>query len=183
MVILISGGSCSGKTTFAGLFKQATVIHMDDFYWGKSHMTTPYNFDEPEAIDIDGMADSVERLSKGLPVSIPKYSMVVSERVGTQTVKPNKNIVVEGIFVFSSPKLRKLADLSIYLEVPADERVRRRIHRDEERGRNMLQTLEHSLVVEKMHEKHVEPMKKYASLICPFGVVVGKKTRHDNYGA
>ncbi|HKY74431.1 MAG TPA: uridine kinase, partial [Patescibacteria group bacterium] len=86
-----------------------------------------------------------------------------------------KNIIVEGIFVLSSQKLRKLADLTIYLEVTADERVRRRIYRDEQRGRNMLQTLEHSLVVEKMHAKHVAPMKKYATLVCPFGVGLEKK--------
>lgn len=165
LVILVGGGSCAGKTTFVSRVSNATVISMDDFYKGKSRMNPPYNFDEPAAIDLDSLIRAIDDLSQGKTVEIPQYDMKLSEPVGTKTMTPQKKIVVEGIFSLYSAQLRKLGDLSIYLDVPVSERVRRRIERDIERGRDSQETLEHSLLVEKEHARWVEPQKKWADII------------------
>lgn len=78
-----------------------------------------------------------------------------------------KFLVVEGIFSFYSP-LRELADLKIYIDVPTELRVARRMIRDEQKGRSDIQTLSWSVTVEKNHQKYIEPMKKFADIIIPF---------------
>lgn len=173
-VILVCGGSCSGKSIFASLFKQALVLSMDHFYFGKSQMKPDkqgnYDFDAPESVDIIGYARAVKMLTRKGSATIPVYDMKKSERVGEQTIKlpPKvKFLIVEGIFAFQ-PQLRKLADLRIFLDTPTEIRVARRMLRDVEKGRSELETLSWSLTVEGNHRRYVEPMKKFADLVIPF---------------
>lgn len=173
-IILISGGSCSGKSVFAHLFRNAFILEMDHFYFGKSKMKKEkngsYNFDAPDAVDIEACSRAVQKLIIGKPVTIPKYDMKISERAGTQSIQmpPDAQfLIVEGIFSFYSP-LRELADLKIYIDVPTELRVARRMIRDEEKGRSDIQTLSWSITVEKNHQKYVEPMKEFADLVIPF---------------
>ncbi len=173
-IILICGGSCSGKSEFAKQFKHAFLLDMDHFYVGKEKMVKQpdgfYDFDAPEAVDLAACAEAITQLATDQPVTIPVYDMVTSDRTGTQTIqlKPDdKFIVVPGIFSFHSP-LRELADLKIYIEVPPEIRVARRMLRDEQKGRSNIETLAWSMTVEKNHSKHIEPMKQYADLVIPF---------------
>jgi len=173
-IILVSGGSCSGKSVFAHLFRNAFILEMDHFYFGKSQMKKQadgsYDFDAPNAVDITDCARAVAELISGKSVTIPKYDMKTSERTGVQRIKLSKNtkfLVVEGIFAFYSP-LRELADLKIYIDVPTELRVARRMIRDEKKGRSDIQTLSWSITVEKNHQTYVEPMKKFADIVIPF---------------
>lgn len=122
--ILICGGSCSGKTVFANLFRHALVLELDHFYLGKKDMKSKpdgsYDFDAPEAVNLAEAADAVKTLSQGKTATIPVYDMKVSDRTGTQTVQPKPDdtfLVVPGIFSFHEP-LRQLGDLKIYLDTP-----------------------------------------------------------------
>lgn len=173
-IILVSGGSCSGKSVFAQLFQHAFILEMDHFYLAKKDMQKQpdgsYDYDSPDAVDIADCARAVSELTHGKPVTIPKYDMVTSERVGTQTIKllpSHKFIVVEGIFAFYAP-LRDQGDIKIFLDVPTEVRVARRMIRDEKKGRSDIETLAWSITVEKNHKKYIEPLKKYADLVIPF---------------
>lgn len=129
-----------------------------------------YNFDAPESVDIKAYAQALKGLSQGQDVTIPLYDMKTSERIGKQIVrlKPNTRfIIAEGIFSFYQP-LRELADLKIYLDIPTEIRVARRMVRDIEKGRSHIDTLDWSITVEKNHEKYITPLKKYADLVIPF---------------
>lgn len=172
--ILICGGSCSGKSVFAGMFKNAFILEMDHFYLGKDKMKPrldgSFDFDAPESVDIADCGRAVSGLKTGNPVTIPVYDMKTSDRTGSQTIqmKPtDKFIVVPGIFSFYSP-LRELGDLKIYIDTPREIRVARRMIRDVAKGRNDIDTLSWSITVEKNHQKYIEPMKQYADLIIPF---------------
>jgi uridine kinase len=165
MIILLAGGSCSGKSTFAKKFKKATTVSIDNFYIGKDNLPPNVNFDMPESVDLDEVYKTVLNLKKGQTVKIPKYSMKECKRIGEITINPKPIILVEGIFALHHPKLRKIADLKIFIDVPTEERVKRRMIRDIEKGRSALETLEYSKVVEKMHNIYVEPQKKFADLI------------------
>lgn len=174
MVILICGGSCSGKSVFAKLFNNAVILEQDHFYLPKKKMKPDtegkYNYDVPESIDITECAEAAKILASGKPATIPVYDMKISDRVGTQTITPKpdtKFVVVEGIFTFHPP-LRELGDLKIFIDTPTEIRVARRMLRDEEKGRSELDTLAWSITVEKYHRLHVEPMKQFADLIIPF---------------
>jgi uridine kinase len=168
MIIAICGGSCSGKTTMARQFRDACILSMDDFYKGKSVMKEPYNFDEPDSIDFKKIADVLRELKKGVKkIQIPNYNMKTSEQDGTKTLTSNKLIIFEGIFSLYTQELRDLCDLKIYLDIPVDERLRRRIDRDVEKGRSAIETMEWSKNVENMHTLHVESQKDYADMIIP----------------
>ncbi|MCD8484986.1 hypothetical protein LRY60_05370 [Candidatus Woesebacteria bacterium] len=151
LLILICGGSGSGKSYFAQYFQNAAVLSTDDFYVGKSKMTPPYNFDVPEAFDFDALELAVQDLLAGKSVEIPVFEPAVSERVGKKRVEPAKYILVEGIFAFHSALLRDQAALKFFLDVPASERIRRRIERDTCKGRDCAATLQYSIAVEAEH--------------------------------
>jgi len=147
---------------------------MDHFYFGKKDMKQEqdgsYNFDAPTSVDIKGCAKAALLLSQGKQATIPVYDMRVSDRTGTQTLKiPDqaKFLIVEGIFSFYSP-LREISDMNIYLDIPPEIRVARRMIRDVEKGRSDIDTLSWSITVEKNHRQYIEPMKHYADLIIPF---------------
>lgn len=172
--ILICGGSCSGKSVFAQKFTNAFILEMDHFYFGKERMTPmadgSYDFDAPESVDLVDCARAIGDLKTGKPTTIPVYDMKTSDRTGTQTIqiKPtDKFIVVPGIFSFYSP-IRELGDLTIYIDTPREIRVARRMIRDVQKGRNDIDTLSWSIIVERNHQKYIEPMKQYADLIIPF---------------
>lgn len=166
MIVLIAGGSASGKTTLAQQFENSCIVHQDNFYIGESKMKKPYNFDDPSAIDFKELCDVVQKLNQNSePVKSPLYSMIKGERDGFEIIEPKNLIIVEGAWVIHHLKLRNMADFRIYIDTPIEERVKRRIVRDVERGRNAIETLEWSVNVEKMHMKWVEPQKKFADLI------------------
>ena len=174
LIVLVCGGSCSGKTVFANLFRHALVLEMDHFYLGKKDMKPQsdgsFDFDAPEAVNLVECATAVKELASGKKVTIPVYDMKISDRVGTQQIqaKPDDRfIVVPGIFAFHSP-LRELGDLKIYLDTPREIRVARRMIRDVAKGRNDIDTLAWSITVEKNHQKYIEPVKQYADLVIPF---------------
>lgn len=174
MVVLVCGGSCSGKTVFANLFRNALVLETDHFYVSKKDMKPQpdgsLDYDAPEAVNLVECAQAIKELARGNAVTIPVYDMKVSDRVGTQIITPkpdDKFLIVPGIFSFHSP-IRELGDLKIYLDTPREIRVARRMIRDVQKGRNDIDTLSWSITVEKNHQKYIEPMKQYADLVIPF---------------
>ncbi|MEK7568955.1 MAG: AAA family ATPase [Patescibacteria group bacterium] len=169
-IILICGGSGSGKSTLAKKFGDAAIISTDNFYIGKSKMIPmengEYDFDDPCAVDLDECAKMALNLAGGKEVFVPEYDMVTSERVGQIKIIPAKSglVVVEGVFALHDT-LRQIGNLKIFIDTPTDERLARRIKRDNERGRSEAEVIKHSTQVEASHKKHIEPMKQHADLI------------------
>ena len=173
-IILLSGGSCSGKSLFSLRIHHATVLSMDHFYYGKSKMKQQadgtYNFDVPEAVDLEACAQAALALAQGKEATIPVYDMKVSERTGTQVITPQadtKFIVVEGIFTLMEPLL-SIGDIKIFIDTPTEIRVARRMLRDEIKGRSDIETLEWSMTAERYHKQYIEPTKQFADITIPF---------------
>jgi uridine kinase len=174
-IVLICGGSCSGKTTFANNFKQALIINMDNYYFGYSKMKPNkdgiYDFDVPESIDIEKCANDIKKISQGLVVNTPIFDMVTGERLNiSNKIKANNNtkfVIVEGIFAFYPP-LRDISSLNIFIDTPPEIRIARRLLRDSQKGRTQEEILKWSINVEKKHQEYIEPQKKYADLVIPF---------------
>ena len=78
---------------------------------------------------------------------------------------------MEGILIFENEPLRNLMDIRIFVDTDADVRLCRRIKRDvNKRGRTLESVLAQYLqTVKPMHEKYVEPSKKYAHIVVPEG--------------
>ena len=202
LVIGIAGGTGSGKTTLvknlANIFAdEVTVLSHDNYY--KRHDDLTYeqrcllNYDEPDAFDTSLMAYQLDCLRHGQSIQCPTYDYTVHNRSDkTIHIVPNRVIIVEGILIFENEDLRNLMDIRIFVDTDADVRLCRRIKRDvNKRGRSMQSVLDqYQTTVKPMHEKFVEPSKKFAHLIVPEGgknevaidMIMGRIRRHLNGG-
>lgn len=181
LVVGIAGGSASGKTTVVNKVKEffgdnITVIGHDNYYKAHDDMTyeerTHLNYDHPNAFDTERMIEDVKKLKEGQTVEIPVYDYSVHNRSDrTQTVTPQRVVVLEGILLLYDAALRDLMDVKIFVDAPADERLVRRIKRDmAERERSLQSVLsQYQDTVRPMHEQFVEPTKAYADVIIPRG--------------
>ena len=181
LVIGIAGGTGSGKTTLmnnliAEFSDVVTILSHDNYY--KRHDELTYeqrcllNYDEPDALETDLMARHLEQLRRGEAIDCPVYDFTLHNR-SDQTIRivPQKVIIVEGILIFENEQLRNLMDIRIFVDTDADVRLCRRIKRDvNKRGRTLESVLNQYLqTVKPMHERYVEPSKKYADLVVPEG--------------
>ena len=181
LVIGIAGGTGSGKTTLMNnLISQfadvVTILSHDNYY--KRHDELTYeqrcllNYDEPDALETDLMARHLDQLRQGQPIDCPVYDFTLHNRSDkTIRIVPKKVIIVEGILIFENKELRDLMDIRIFVDTDADVRLCRRIKRDvTKRGRTLESVLNQYLqTVKPMHERYVEPSKKYADLVVPEG--------------
>lgn len=177
LVIGIAGGSGSGKTTLmknliAGFPDKITVVSHDNYYKRHDEMTYEerclINYDEPAAFDTPLMVYQLEQLRRGQAVDCPVYDYTIHNRSDeTVRIEPQRVIIVEGILIFEDEALRNLMDIKIFVDTDADIRLCRRIKRDvNKRGRTVESVItQYQTTVKPMHEKYVEPSKKYANLI------------------
>ena len=181
LVIGIAGGTGSGKTTLMdNLMKRfgsdVTVLSHDNYYRRRDDMTleerSKVNYDEPAALETDLMVRHLEKLRQGEAIECPVYDFAQHNRSNkTITIQPKRVIIVEGILIFEDRALRDLMDIRIFVDTDADVRLGRRILRDvEERGRTLQSVLDqYQTTVKPMHEKYVEPSKKFANIVVPEG--------------
>ena len=185
LVIGIAGGSGSGKTTLVKNLvetfgQQLTVVSHDNYYRRLDELTYEQrclvNYDEPAAFENDLMARHLDCLRRGESVECPVYDFTVHNRSDeTVVIEPKKVIVVEGILIFADEELRERMDIRIFVDTDADIRLCRRIKRDVNKRARSLESvlLQYQQTVKPMHEKYVEPSKRYADLVVPEG---GKNT-------
>lgn len=177
VIIGIAGGTGSGKTTLTNIIKnkfpeRVSVLYHDSYY--KRNDSIPVeereklNYDSPEAFDTDMMIDDLQKLCGGKTVFCPVYDYAVHNRSEeVRRVDPTDVIIVEGILVFQNEKLRNLMNIKIFVDTDADERLIRRILRDYDKRERSLKSVveQYRKTVKPMHEKYVEPSKKFADII------------------
>ena len=179
-IIGITGGSGSGKSTVVKRIKErypnAVLIEMDNYYKSATFVNnsniTAYNFDHPDAFDMDLMMQNLASLKEGKSCMMPQYDFVHHTRKEEFVkVEPSSIIVIDGLMVFYDERVRKLLDLKLYVDTPADIRFIRRLKRDvAERGRTVESVIEqYTNVVRPGHYNFIEPSKAYADLIIPEG--------------
>ena len=174
IIIGIAGGSGSGKTTVVKRIAKAlpphcaAVIPLDSYYNDTTNLTDEerkqINFDHPDAFDWKLLTEQIKMLRNGEAVEQPTYSYVLSNRLPeTIHVEPKPVIILEGIMTLHYKKLRDMMDLKIYVDTDSDVRLIRNI-------RTVDMVLNHyENDVKPMHEQFIEPTKKYADLIIPWG--------------
>ena len=182
MIIGICGGTGSGKTTIARAIvntvgeDKVVLIEQDSYYRNLADMPLDErrqaNFDHPDSIDSDMLVNHIIRLKQGLSVEMPVYDMVThtrSDRI--DTINPRPVVIIEGILIFSEPRVLDLIDIRIFVDTPDDVRLMRRMRRDiNERGRTFEGTLEqYERTIRPMHFEFVEPSKRHAHIIIPEG--------------
>ena len=182
MIIGISGGTGSGKTTVAlkiiASIGEASVLYLqqDSYYRDLADMPRDFrdrvNFDHPDALDNELLLNHLEALRAGRAIARPVYDFVTHTRkLESVRVEALPVIIVEGILIFNDARMRRLMDMKIFVDCDPDIRFIRRLERDiRERGRSVESVVEqYTATVRPMHLEFVEPSKRYADVILPEG--------------
>ena len=183
VVIGIAGGTCSGKSSIAGILidefrytNSINIIREDDYYKDQSHLPmeerAKTNYDHPLAFDFDLMIDPLNKLIAGETIEKPTYDYTVHNRSNvTEIVHPSDVLIIEGLFALYTREIRDLEDIKIFVDTPADIRFIRRLKRDvKERARTIESITDQYLTtVKPMHDQFLEPTKQFADIIIPQG--------------
>jgi uridine kinase len=182
LVVGISGGTGSGKTTIADRVMKALpaenvlLLQQDHYYRDLSHLPmeerNKINFDHPDSMETELMVEHVRRLRDGQAVERPVYDFTQHMRRNeTVRLEPRAAIILEGILIFDNAALRELMDVKIFVDTDADLRFIRRLRRDlSERGRTLESVVSQYLsTVRPMHLEFIEPSKRFADVIIPEG--------------
>lgn len=182
LIIGISGGTGSGKTTVANRIlesvkaSEVVFIQQDSYYRNLKDLPLDYrhvaNFDHPDALDNDLLVNHIRKLRAGESVELPIYDFRTHTRANeTRSVEPRPIVIVEGILIFADPRLLEQMDIKVFVDTPDDIRFIRRLQRDiDERGRTLESVIEQYVgTVRPMHIQFVEPSKRYADVIIPEG--------------
>lgn len=167
----IAGGTGAGKSTLCTALidkypDRIGLIQLDDYF--KPSVQVPKfeghtNWDHPEALFLDKLANDLAELSQEKSVVIntknerlnPDYK-TTDKRILVD-FKPKPIMLVEGHLVLYDERIRKFFTASIWFDVEHKTRWARRVH------------FKHPEYEEKvllpMHKKFVEPSKQYAAYI------------------
>ncbi|KAL6939249.1 Uridine kinase [Hanseniaspora osmophila] len=182
-IIGVGGPSGSGKTSVASCIVKeinspnTVLVTMDNFYNPLSEeqhnqaLENNFDFDNPDAIDMESIYQCLKNLKKGLKVDIPVYSFIEHNRVPNEkiTIQDAHIIVLEGIYALYDPKILEMMDLKIYVDADLDICLARRLTRDIlSRGRDLDGCLKQwTKFVKPDADKFVRPTVKAADVIIP----------------
>uniref|UniRef100_A0A0B6ZG05 uridine/cytidine kinase n=1 Tax=Arion vulgaris TaxID=1028688 RepID=A0A0B6ZG05_9EUPU len=191
-LIGVAGGTASGKSTVCSKImeqlgqqsvlehnRRVTIISQDSFYREltpeehKKASRGEYNFDHPDAFNVELMRKVLMDVKDGKRVELTAYDYVAHQRISEATTVIHSADVVlfEGILVFYFPEIRDLFNMRLFVDTDPDTRLSRRVLRDtEERGRDLEQILnQYMTLVKPAFEEFCLPTKKYADVIIPRG--------------
>ena len=181
-LIGISGGSGGGKTSVANVLykclgiENCLLFSMDTYYKNltpeQEQNLNNYNFDTPDALDLDLLSEHLSSLMQWKSIDMPTYDFNTNKRQKeTIHLKPNKFIIFEGILAFHDKRMRDLMDLKLFIDLDDDIRLSRRIYRDIiSRGRKMENIIErYHKFVKPAYNTFIKPTKQYADIIIPRG--------------
>ena len=183
VVIGITGGSGSGKTTIAQKIvaqmqenEHVLIMTQDSYY--KDNTGIPMakrmkiNYDHPDAFDVPLLEKQLLDLLAYKPIEMPVYDFKEHTR-SQKTIhkEPADIIILEGILVLANKEIRDLMDIKVYVDTDDDIRFIRRLERDlNERGRSIESVIDQYLsTVKPMYHQFIEPTKRYADIIVPEG--------------
>lgn len=182
LLVGVSGGSGSGKTTIARAIvaslpvESVSLIEHDAYYKDLTGLSLDeralVNFDHPDSLDNELFVEHLDALRAGRAVEKPRYDFARHAReLETDRVEPSAVIVVEGILVLALPAIRARLDVKLFVDTDPDIRLMRRVRRDiEQRGRSFAQIRQQYYdTVRPMHLAFVEPSKRFADIIIPEG--------------
>jgi uridine kinase len=176
-VVGVAGGSGSGKTALCRVVTAAlgpdhvSMLDHDCYYRDRRELAAAeraaLNDDVPDALDTPLFLEHLSALRAGRPVRPPRYCFVTHRRIGEDPpVAPRQVLLVEGALVLHEPEVRRLLDLTFFLDVPDDVRLARRMRNDTERGRTRRSVLaQFEATVGGAHARYVEPTKAFADVV------------------
>ena len=132
VTVAIDGGSASGKTTLAELFKErydCTVFHMDDFFLRPEQRTKERLSEAGGNVDRERfLSEVLIPLKQNSTVCYRKFNCSAMQLGEPVTVVPKKLTVIEGAYSMH-PELAPYYDYSVFLKIDEEyqkERIMKR---------------------------------------------------------
>lgn len=195
-LVLVSGPSGSGKTTFSKrLAIQMQVngmknmtLSLDNYFLDREETpkdeTGEYDFEAPEAIDIELLNTQLLQLLAGQEVPVPRFSFREGKRAGYRKIRldPGEILILEGIHALNpilTPSIPSIMKFQVYVSalsqlnvdnhnrVPTtDVRKLRRIVRDNLfRGYGAIDTLNTWQSVRRGEDLYIFPYQEEADVM------------------
>jgi len=174
----IAGPSCSGKTSIAMrlatlLPGESTIFGLDSYFADLSHLPFPerrkFNFDRPEGVEDRLLAGHLLALSRGETIQRPVFDFPTHTRMQDrfEVIRPGDFLIVEGLFTFYWPEVRRVFDLRAFVAAPDPVCFERRKARDiAERGYNLdFVLMQYNTNVRPGSEKFILPTRQFANLV------------------
>lgn len=170
----LAGASCSGKTTLAREIvrrnpQEITWLSFDE-YWiniiPKLKADEPPDWESPESYDVARFLRDVQLLKRGETLKLKQHTLdSTTNGISERIITPSKLLLVEGFLAYYSPISRACFDRKIFIDLPEEEIIRRRV----ERSRITFGTQYEGEYVYKMLlpglKRWVYPQRQYADLI------------------
>ncbi len=191
-MIGIAGPSCAGKSELAKHLAaqlRATILPLDCYYLDLGdrplEQRARFNFDKPDALDHNLLLPQLVALARGREIARPVYDFSTHTRSRqVERIVPGFFVIVEGLFALYWQELRDLCGTKIFVDLPDDRCLERRIDRDtRERGRTADSVnRQYAETVRPMAELHVRPARYFADLVIagdnPIGNSVAQALAH-----
>jgi uridine kinase len=196
-VVIVAGPSSSGKTTTTKILTEKLrrsgyslkELGLDNYFYDlEMHPKDEfgdYDFETPQAMDLEMINDHVNRMMAGEEVSIPYYNFKTGTRTLNQTpmrFEPNELILIDSLFglypemldgvedtaktkVYIEPLLQMKTSRGKYIRW-TDIRLMRRMLRDSlHRAYDYERTLTHWHYVRSSERRNIIPYQKFADYI------------------
>lgn len=185
-IIGIAGASGAGKSLLANQLhdrvrksfsnRDIAILNEDCYYHRRDDLTyeerESINYDHPDSLEHELMLKQLDQLRQGLPVEVPQYDYATHNRSPkTVRLEPSTVLILEGILILHRTEIRKRLDLKIFVDVPLDICLSRRLRRDiQQRGRTLDSVLnQYHDTVRPMFFDFIDPSKQHADIIIPGG--------------
>lgn len=144
----ITGPSGSGKSTLSDNIvaklraegMQVSYIRADHYYKSVTHLDSDaimrYNFDEPSALDMEGLYHDLKTISEGNKITRRLYEYAVTANEEKGDILPHPIILVDGLFLLADERIRTLFSVLILIDTPLDLCNTRRFLRDQQKWRS-----------------------------------------------
>lgn len=175
--IIISGISCSGKSTLAkklqkhfGKRYEVTVVEQDEYFKNLSDIprsTLGYLTDSVEAFHSEEFKNDVQKLLDENVAIMPKYDIATNTRMSkNKIVRKGKINIFEGLHTLYL--LNDLDDcIKIFVDTDIDTCIKRRINRDTTNFNVPKEIIirHWNNCIQPMNEKYILPQKELANII------------------
>lgn len=180
IIVGIAGGSCAGKSLvckqIVNQLKKlmpnipVTVISIDNYYKSLSNVNiNTYNFDVPDALDLDQLTLDLTQLKQNKTIYVPQYDYKTHKRTSyyqcIPTSEQKRLILIEGLHVLNK-KLRDLLNVKIFVDATDNVRLNRRKKRDiAERDRTIDSIVDRYIrYVKPAYKKYIKPTQQFADI-------------------
>lgn len=160
----LAGYSGAGKSTVVAYLEQmggAAAFPIDNFYKDEDdcpRLDGRPHWDLPESLHLDRLYEALVELKTGEDVQIPVYEKAVNRAVGRRVFRPRPVVLVEGLMLYTEPRIRELMDLRLWMDVPKEVALARKWQREPER----FDRAYYEQIALPAIERYVDPTKAYA---------------------